>query len=115
MAKSRRPPRQPSSQSWFLPLPERRELYLARTVPGIMTAIEQIYAQAGEELPAETRDRLEVLISRVMRGTWDEVGKVADELRSSLEMERSMRYRLESELRRHGLPVPTERKDFPDE
>lgn len=71
--------------------------------------IESVYSEFGIEMSPEMRDRLEVVIARVMRGTWDEAARFEGELRTSLDAERSIRYRLESELRRHGIPVPTER------
>lgn len=71
--------------------------------------IEHVFAEFGEELSTEKRERLEIVVGRAMRGTWDEAAKFESELRTSLDAERSIRYRLESELRRHGIHVPTDR------
>jgi hypothetical protein len=101
--------RHTSSQSWHLPLSERRELWVARHLHGAIDMIEGVYAELGVELTTEAKDRLEVVIARVMRGTWDEAARFESELRTSLDAERSIRYRLESELRRNGIPVPTDR------
>jgi hypothetical protein len=106
---SSRAKRHASSQSWHLPLSERRELWVARTLHGAVDMVEQVYNEFGIELTTEMRERLEVILARVMRGTWDEAAKFEGELRTSLDMERSIRRRLESELRKHGIPVPTDR------
>jgi hypothetical protein len=86
-------------------------MYVARHLLVEVDVIEAHLDELSAATPEERRARLEVLAARLMRSTWDEAAKYESELRSALDVARAVIARLESELRQHGLPVPTDRKD----
>jgi hypothetical protein len=88
-------------------------MFVARTLLAEVDMLEQALDElaATNASPEERRGRLEVIIGRLIRRTWDEAARFEAELRTALDGERAIRLRHEMDLRRHGIPVSTDRMD----
>lgn len=106
-----RAPRRTSSQSWQWPPSERRELVLARKLPAAVELLLTRLAEVGfdpSEHPAEWLEDFERDVGRIARDLWSDGARYEAELRTGRDGERAIRHRLESLLREHGIPVPTD-------
>ncbi len=106
---SKHDPRRRSSRSWFLPPSERRELYIARNLPEAVEAlITWAIAAGADSVTGERRDELELLMARIMNASWSDGGAGMADLRTARDAEKRLRMIMELELRKAGLPVPTD-------
>jgi hypothetical protein len=105
-------PRRKSSQSWYMPTQDRRDLYVARNLPGAVELVRAHLAAAGVDYDTqgeEYRDRLEHGLRLMLAASFDEGAKHEEGLRTAVHTQRVIQHQLEALLRAHGLPVPTQR------
>ena len=102
--------RRRSSRSWFLPPSERRELYIARSLgPAVEMIVTWAIGAGADSITAERRAELEEAIQRVLNDSWSDGAHNEADLRTARDAEKRMRQIMETELRRHGIHVPTDR------
>lgn len=104
--------RRKSSQSWYMPTSDRRDLYVARNLPGAVELVRAHLAAAGvdyEEQGEEFRDRLENGLRMLLLSSFDEGAKHEEGLRTAVHTQRVIQRQLEALLRVHGVTVPTQR------
>lgn len=101
-----------SSQSWYLPTQDRRDLYVARHLPGAIELVRAHLAAGGVDYDAQGedyRDQLENGLRRLLVSAFDEGAKHEEGLRTATHTQRVIQTQLEALLRAHGIPVPTTR------
>lgn len=104
--------RRKSSQSWYMPTQDRRDLFVARNLPGAVELVRAHLAAAGvdyADLGEEYQDRLENGLRMLIASSFDEGAKHEEGLRTAVHTQRVIQHQLEALLRVHGLPVPTQR------
>lgn len=103
-----------SSQSWYLPTEERRELYVAAHLPGARELVIAHLAAGGvdyDSLGVAYRDRLETGLRMMIAGSFDAGAKHEAFLRETVHTQKVAIHQLEALLRVHGIPVPSARID----
>jgi hypothetical protein len=104
MARRRR-----SSRLWRLPTEQRRDLYIAGRLFGLVDAVETIARAGGADLTPELLERLEEMVAAGLGDAFAAGAEPVADLASAVESARALVRRMEAVLRQHGLPVPTER------
>lgn len=101
-----------TSQSWYMPTADRRDLYVARNLSGASELVRALLETAGVDVAAmgeDYRDRLEDGLRRILVDAFNEGAKHEDGLRTAVHTQRIIQRQLEALLRAHGIPVPLSR------
>jgi hypothetical protein len=91
-----------------MPPSERREMYIAQRLEAATELLVTWAIAAGaDSITIDRREELKESVQRMLNDAWANGAHNEADLRSARDGERLLRQRMESILRRHGLPVPT--------